>query len=276
MVRIEVTQNSIMANCQNFAKRTINLQPFYYIPAVKHANIITQLCQKDAFISQLGLFCLAISHNNQFFYTSNDPYLSAAYINTGLYRADNFFHQALQSNQDVLLANQLDNNDDMRRLVVEVLSQNFNLFNCYCLIRRCEDCVVIIAIAMHENITDLKQFHQKTFSPLQNFSTIYIDQFLELYLENLPSLRYTRFAQDKAFRDNVINNSYQSTPRLSISNRETQCLYWLSLGKTAQETAILMGISEHTVVEHKKKIMQKLNVSNIVHAVREAMLLKLI
>jgi len=64
-----------------------------------------------------------------------------------------------------------------------------------------------------------------------------------------------------------------STPTLSairLTPRETECLLWASVGKTAWETAKILGISERTVVFHLGNAAQKLGVSNRRQAIARA------
>jgi len=48
--------------------------------------------------------------------------------------------------------------------------------------------------------------------------------------------------------------------RPSLSERELQCLYWVSLGKTSWETAAILGVSERTINFHLLNACRKLNV----------------
>lgn len=55
-----------------------------------------------------------------------------------------------------------------------------------------------------------------------------------------------------------------------ISPREIEVLRWVRAGKTNFEISMILGISEHTVKNHMKKIMFKLNASNRAHAIVNA------
>jgi len=50
----------------------------------------------------------------------------------------------------------------------------------------------------------------------------------------------------------------------------------VSLGKTTQETAKLLGVGDETVRSHLKKVQNKLGVRNRAHAVAEAVRQQLI
>ncbi|MEO7169383.1 MAG: PAS domain-containing protein [Sphingomonas sp.] len=52
----------------------------------------------------------------------------------------------------------------------------------------------------------------------------------------------------------------------SLSERERECLLWVSVGKTAQETATIIGRSRRTVEFHLNNAVRKLQASNKVHA----------
>lgn len=51
-----------------------------------------------------------------------------------------------------------------------------------------------------------------------------------------------------------------------LSEREIECLHWVSLGKTAWETATIMGRSQRTVEFHLINATRKLSASNKIHA----------
>lgn len=61
-----------------------------------------------------------------------------------------------------------------------------------------------------------------------------------------------------------------------LSEREIECLSWSAQGKTATDTAVILGISPETVRMYLKRINQKLNTLNRSHAVAKASLLGLI
>jgi len=54
----------------------------------------------------------------------------------------------------------------------------------------------------------------------------------------------------------------------SITNREIQVLQQVSQGLTTKEIASELYISNHTVISHKKKLMEKMAVKNMAQMVR--------
>ena len=59
-------------------------------------------------------------------------------------------------------------------------------------------------------------------------------------------------------------------PKVNLTKREIEVLYWGSRGKTDQQTSEIMGISRWTVVAHAQSAKTKLHVSNKAAAVSRA------
>lgn len=55
---------------------------------------------------------------------------------------------------------------------------------------------------------------------------------------------------------------------LPLSPRELHCVAWAAMGKTKAETGSMLGISEKTVRFYLERVREKLNATNITHAVR--------
>lgn len=68
----------------------------------------------------------------------------------------------------------------------------------------------------------------------------------------------------------VFDRDHLPIERDQLTARERECLLWAAEGKTASETAIILGISERTVVFHLQNVVQKLNVTNRSQAVARA------
>ncbi|MBI3896759.1 MAG: helix-turn-helix transcriptional regulator [Gammaproteobacteria bacterium] len=55
-----------------------------------------------------------------------------------------------------------------------------------------------------------------------------------------------------------------------MSVREQDVLNWLSLGKSGNEIAVILGIRVCTVRMHIRNLVEKLEASNIPHAITQA------
>jgi len=161
--------------------------------------------------------------------------------------------------------------DFLQKSVVDILQNRFKVYNSYCLIRRCDDCTVIVAVSHANHLKYPERVYQESVTFVEDLTVKYFDRMIDIYIDNLPGLKYSRFAKDSKYRASIIRKRENSQKHKLLSPREVECLHWISRGKTSREISILMKISENTVNEHKKHIIQKLNVSNIAFAIREAM-----
>ncbi|MUZ75546.1 hypothetical protein GOZ90_23015 [Agrobacterium vitis] len=64
--------------------------------------------------------------------------------------------------------------------------------------------------------------------------------------------------------------SHKSALPVALTVRQVQCLRWASLGRSAKETAHILGISEEAVSFHRKNARQRLNAKSTSEAVRLA------
>jgi LuxR family transcriptional activator of conjugal transfer of Ti plasmids len=61
-----------------------------------------------------------------------------------------------------------------------------------------------------------------------------------------------------------------SAPHATLSQRERQCLAWSARGKTADDIAVLVGISKRTVIFHLENARIKLGAASLTQCVAEA------
>ncbi|MCU7806739.1 MAG: LuxR family transcriptional regulator [Candidatus Thiodiazotropha sp. (ex Semelilucina semeliformis)] len=74
----------------------------------------------------------------------------------------------------------------------------------------------------------------------------------------------------------IFRNSATIEPAITLTPREKECLLWAAEGKTSDETALILHISESTVRFHLSNAANKLNVRTRRHAIARAISLGLI
>jgi LuxR family quorum-sensing transcriptional regulator LasR len=67
-----------------------------------------------------------------------------------------------------------------------------------------------------------------------------------------------------------IASTTQQMPRVPLTRREMECLYWIAHHKSNWAIAKIIGISEHGVVYYVRRLMWKLDAQNRYHAVARA------
>ena len=88
----------------------------------------------------------------------------------------------------------------------------------------------------------------------------------------LASVHETYLTLTSLSEKNTDNPEKQS----QFTSRENEILYWTSVGKTYQETGMILGITVRTVKFHMSNIVKKMGVANARHAVRLGAELQLI
>lgn len=74
----------------------------------------------------------------------------------------------------------------------------------------------------------------------------------------------------------IFRNTNKVQPAIILTKREEECLLWAAEGKTSDETAMILHISESTVRFHLNNAAKKLNVRTRCHAIARAIHLGLI
>lgn len=88
--------------------------------------------------------------------------------------------------------------------------------------------------------------------------------------------RKVRLGRRSLVREAASRMAEPPKPAPRLSARQRECLYWASSGKTAAETADLVGIATRTVNLHLETSRRKLGAENTTHAVASALRLGLI
>lgn len=78
------------------------------------------------------------------------------------------------------------------------------------------------------------------------------------------------------FHQSMLRANKVEIPEFNLTVRELQVVYWAACGKTADETASILGISKRGIRFHTSNILTKLNAVNIAHAVGKAVYFNLI
>ena len=74
----------------------------------------------------------------------------------------------------------------------------------------------------------------------------------------------------------VVKSTNTDMKEVPLSKRESQCLYWAACGKTADEIAIILGLTRRGVRFHLSNSLIKLDAVNIAQATSKAIAMELI
>lgn len=88
----------------------------------------------------------------------------------------------------------------------------------------------------------------------------------DLLLESSPILSWmSNYIFEAAIR--IVRKSMQEGEREALTDRETECLFWASEGKTSSEIACILGITERTVNYHLNQVTRKTGSMNRYQAI---------
>ncbi len=94
-------------------------------------------------------------------------------------------------------------------------------------------------------------------------------------LEAMPHAQlFTAYLHENVRR--IFSQQVLPLQRVELTSREKECLLWSAEGKTAWETAKILGVAERTIIFHLQNAAGKLNVVNRQQAVARAVSLGLL
>jgi two-component system, NarL family, response regulator FusR len=89
-------------------------------------------------------------------------------------------------------------------------------------------------------------------------------------LECLNYVETGKFYVNKALKEAMFNSMANGKKEL-ITERELEILHYISAGATIEDTADKLCISKHTVVAHRRNIMEKMEVNSVSALMKKAM-----
>ena len=90
------------------------------------------------------------------------------------------------------------------------------------------------------------------------------------FMVNLMSLHPKKMETDYFFSPKPISISEDDNRQTCISKREEEVLHLIANGYSSKEIAEKLYISNHTVISHRKNLMEKFKVKNTAHLIKMA------
>lgn len=215
--------------------------------------------------------CIQLGDGHRF-WTSNHAETMQQYRNQGYDRVDTLFEPQWLQDVQTITYNQTAR-DALQQQAIDFRHQH-NIYLRYGLARHCDDCHVLIFCGKETSIVQQRDADDTILSVLEQLAIQLINDVIDDIQTALPKLKKSRFISDDNYRQHIISNRSSHLAKLFPS--EVEVLYWAARGKTAEETALILGLTINTLYSYRKNAIAKLNCSNIAHAVHKAHLLGLI
>lgn len=261
---------------QHIEAKYTSLKDYYFIPTIKYHARISQISKYLDTNVGLSVFsaCLILPNGKKYILSNNPGGIAIPYYQRGLSRIDNIFTLDRYEGLDYCFPDLIDN-DKLGRDFLKILAQEFQTYNHYVLIRRSSEANLILTAGSSSPCGNHQQTYRETFSVLESFAIHFFDQIIDIWSNEESALKFNRFSQDKYFRKQLVRN-HCDTHQASLTDKETQAIYWSSQGKSVDEIAMISGVAPATIRTHHRNAMEKLGANNITHAVSIALRLRLI
>jgi DNA-binding CsgD family transcriptional regulator len=219
--------------------------------------------------------CLKLPSGERFVISNNPGKIAIPYYVHGLNRIDNIFcpERYKDHSTGCFIPSQV-SNDRLGEIFENVLSDKFGVRNVVGFFRHFQGYQIIVIFGKGRDEVSHHLRPPKE-ADIYEYSLFFLKNLISLYVQDKPSLKFSRFHQDDSFVRKLITQALQD--RCSkLSERELYCLFWARMGKTIEDVAIILGIGKGTVRRHFESIREKLDVGSIHEAIVLATHLNLI
>ena len=237
------------------------------IPSLVYKNDIATLCNPLNKIGNIRYFVLYIIFNDgkQFVLSSTPEEFLSLYWHEKFNQYDYSANLHSFNNIDHYLC---DDNLAAEPQFKELLEQRFSMHRTFYITRKAPECRFVFGALHDHRIFNPHELYRSSISTFEDFCIEFLDKTIEIIKLNNPNYSHSIILNDKYYRKSLIKN-LQGNKQI-LTNREIECLHWAAQGKSSEETATILKIKAATVNEYRKQIKDKLNCSNLTHAVYEA------
>jgi DNA-binding CsgD family transcriptional regulator len=244
---------------------------YWQIPSIKHRHLIKKLVKHLYTIDNFGGFSFGlVLKNGQNAWLSSTPRVTLHTVSTGLDRAEILLDFNYLKQSRVIFPDELTSFNLVEAQINNILEKK-GIYRGYCYSKYCDDCCVIVGISSKQPVRNPPQLYRSSKDLVEKFSYDFLNQTQDIFLQNLPELTVSRFMQDKTYQKNTLIGNNTPATQVHLSNKDLAILYWTARGKSAEEIAIILGLSKNTIDTYRRAIIQKLDVANITEAVHFAL-----
>lgn len=257
-------------NIASLGKMKFELDNYNYIPTIKCREKIELSCKNLKAKYGFDRFSLLIIYNQKKFWLSNTYYdFAIPHALFQLHTLDISMSKEFYVNRDHIYPTHHVINP-IYDMYTKIINSIYNFYTIYTLERHCLDCRVLLYAGnsqpINNSLANLEKIYHDTRDEFENFALEVFDENIDSLTLSSNSIKYARIFYDVNFRKELIKNNF-SQQVVPLTPQETNCLHWASLGKTADEIASIINISAHTVRQHLKNSINKLQANNVTHAV---------
>lgn len=240
-----------------------------FIASIGYKKQIDQFCLKLKEHTGLDYFVAYIVFNNgEKFVLSNIYHILKPYYQESYYQKDFSIRENVIQNKDFYLCDQL---PSVSTDFASILENRFSVFRVFYTIRRSLECTLVFGGAMMRQCSDTLQFYEHSKEDFNQFCLTFMRSALPIIKLHNPQYHRALLFNDENYLKNVILN--RTCKKVSLSNREVECLIWAANGKTSEDTALILNVSVDTVNHHRRSVLSKLSCKTLTQAIYKALCL---
>ena len=248
-----------------------------FIDTIRYDREIAKICAHIRTRIKLDYIscCLTFPNGTKCVLSNNPGKIAIPYQVHGLHRLDNSFFAERYREVKTKSFKTIDlPNDPLGQFFEKILLEKYRVANAAGLTRSFQGYLLIVIFGLNANQVGSNPSLPRD-EELNHYVIDFFDQIIPIYAQEKPQLRYSRFFMDRQFRQKFIKGELEESD-VRLKDRELQCLYWARMGKTAEEIALILGISRSTTRGHLENIREKFDVASIQEAIVMAIHKKLI
>lgn len=219
--------------------------------------------------------CLVLPNGERFILSNNPGGIVIPYYEHGFNRIDNIFNYNFEAqSQPAYFFPEKIPCHQFGKLFENILQGVYGVTNVIGFYRTFQGIKLTIILGRNDANLDFK-VSEPLLQKIYDYILGFLESLLPLYVANKPALRYSHFYQNPNFRRRFVLGELQMNLPI-LKERELQCLYWARMGKTAEETAVILQLSKATVRRYLEDVREKYAVSTILEAIVLAIQQKII
>lgn len=238
-----------------------------FILSLKHRQEIEIFCHALPKIGLDYMVMYIVFNDGSRFVLSNIFHMLEAYYAEELYKDDYCFRLETITGIDHFLC---DKTVSVSLKFKQMLEERFGLHRAYYMVRECPECTFIFGAIKKQGFNHCDVIYQDTLPDFEDFCVNFTHQFIELIIEYNSRYAGSFILTNQAYRKAVIKGGYSKDEELS--EREKECLFLFSQGKSTKEIAKILALSHHTVETYSKNIKEKMHCTTMIEAAMEGML----
>lgn len=238
-----------------------------FIASIGYRKQIDQFCAQLKALTGLDYFVAYIVFNNgEKFVLSNIYHLLKPYYQEAFYQKDYSVAAQTIQNKAFYLCDQ---SPSVAADFANVLENRFSVYRAFYTIRRSSECTLVFGGALKHPCLNSQEYYLQAKEDYDRFCWTFMQSALPIIKLHNPYYQRALILNDENYLKQIILNRDQK--KISLSNREIECLIWAANGKTAEDTALILKVSTDTINHHRRSVLSKLNCKTLTQAIYKAL-----